>query len=517
MNPIIQHKRIILLCASLLIFTAIFGIARSPFYYYSSLASIQPDSTGYAQMALSIKTGQPLDLSYRTLGYPVFLWLAGLMKNSWSFAVTLQVLISFAASVILIFSVYSLSPYASLPTALCIAAFQFSGTKTTMDCAILTDSLYSSSTMICFAFLIFAFKFKRSVFYGLSAIFCGMSIYFRPTGLILLLMLFFAAGYQFYFNKEAIKKLLLLVVPPIILILPVYFYNWWDYGDFTFSSGSSMTLSITTGSFLEKNETFPLSWNEAIETINKSVDPRDREIILNSWDIDKFYASYHKYFACDKIWRPLSEAAPTKSENFKINKKVALNAIKAHPSTYKKIVLFNAYKQIFRYSNIDIDYLTHLQDIYRIVFIERSYDNIKPQDYVLKEYSGLGGLDKYSVKNGMVTAVPSLISQVYLIVLKGYRTYFMSEKWGYILFFTMITSLILLITGLRKDIYFVCLFLSSFVFLHILGVSLFTVGELRMPQAVVFANYVSFVLLCAGMIGDTWGIARGKRSQAISG
>ncbi len=514
MNVIVGRKRIVLLCLSLALFTVIFAIARHPFYHYSSLASIQPDSTNYIQMAFFIETGQALDLSYRTLGYPVFLWLAGLMKDSWSFAVTLQVLISFAASVTLILSVYALSPYASLPGAVCLAAFQVSGTKTIMDCAILTDSLYSSSIMLCFAFLMLAFKYRRAALYCLSAVFCGMSIYFRPTGMVLLPMLFVAAGYQFFFNKEAIRKLLLLVIPPIILVLPVYFYNWRDYGDFTFSSGSSLTLSITTGSFLEKNQTFPDSWNEAIGKINSFIDPGDREIILNSWDMDKFFGPYHKYFACDRIWQPLAAAASTKSEIFKINKAVALNAIKVHPSTYKKIVLFNMYRQMFSYSNMDIDYLGHLQDIYKIIFVERSYDKVNPRHYILKEYGDAAGLDKYKVNGSTVTIVPSLAGQAYLMLLQGYRSYFMSGKWGYALLFTIIGSLILLVTSLRKDIYFISFFMSSFTFLHILGVSLFTVGELRMPQAVVFANYLSFVLLLAGMAGDVRAIVRRRKLQA---
>jgi hypothetical protein len=475
---------------------AAFIISRTPFFTYSYLASIQSDYGGYNSMALQISDGQWPGISYRTPGYPLFMNLMLAFKNTFAAVAIGQIVLSLLSALLLLWAVYRTEPLAALPAALCLAAWQSSGTKVIMDTAILTDSLYASCLSIMFACILLSQK-KTALWLSIASLAGGYAILVRPTGMVVF-PVFFIALFHLYLQKdyEWWRYVIVLFTVPAVVALGLMTCNKVMIGEFTMGKGASITSVITAGAFLEEDESYPEPWNVAIREIQDYITPEAKAVVSNSWDYQKFYTAYFRGFYCSKIWNPLARAAKEVGDGRDINKIVAHDAIRKHPTVYGKIVLLNLLTLVVLHNQQDIDYMQHLKDIYRLVILDKVY-HADPIEQYYKEFYTKDTLPGFFVDaQGGITMEPFRYMPVYSLLISTLNFWFRNLFWGFALLITVFVSFILCLKNrFRNRVYFLSFLLSVTVLGHNLMIALYTPGELRMSVSLLFANYLSFVLL----------------------
>ncbi len=222
------------------------------------------DSAGYLKLLQGILDGHPLQglsgLSWRTLGYPIFLVVSSL-GQSLTYTVIIQHLLFFL-SAFLAYKISYLLTESKLSSYL-IATLNLYNLQYLKYChLILTESTATFLTTLIAFILVLLYKEEKAKNYFYLSLSIGLAILFRPSHQILILFLIAIAIKTAYFclqgrisSRILFRQLSFLIAPAALLILCQMAYVYWDCHEFslTNSEWGSRTVFAAGGDLIDTN------------------------------------------------------------------------------------------------------------------------------------------------------------------------------------------------------------------------------------------------------------------------
>lgn len=505
---LLESHGIIILIISFLIVVIPFLITRLPYFIYYPVPSLQPDYGSYWIPLYQMEIGNfPPVFNYRTPGYPLFMGLVLLFSNKLMSIVFAQNILSLFAALTLVYSIYRTYLFLTPLAAIAIAAYISSMSQVVTDMALLTESVFTNLLIISIAMLILALKRKQLLAFILASACMALSIYVRPTGqffiIIYVMVLFYMINNKYY--KKQIYGFLL---PFLLLVLLLPTYNYFTYGKFNITNGKEITLICGAQFYLEKDHSYSNELNEVIENIKNKFSNRDRAIILSTWDVDKFVASYYKneYWDIGQILSPFSNVPEAKSMGLNnVYEKVATKSIYKNYPIFMKIYIMNL--RIYFFRNINADYSTFyegiLPDAYDLLCIKQGYgqwvSNEKERKSLLREFydpSQMNYFVKRATANGYnIKIVPTKLQKIHLIYNQWNQKYFRHIFWSLTALALCLISLIFFLFSLCKNYEaFIMLIVTSSALGHGLICSIFS-NVPRFSAPTEFLYYLSVALI----------------------
>lgn len=304
----------------------------------------------------------------RTPGYPLFLILGLLTKNSEITIIFLQIIIS-CTTVYLIYRI-SLLLFEKERIALFSAAlYAIEPLSILYASKILTETLF---TFFIVLFLYFYLKYNKNPHFIriiLSALFLAISVYIRPVSFYIPPYLFVAIGLWSLFNRESSKK---LVIHSLFLCL--------------------ISLGLVGIWIVRNNSAADYSGISSISDINLYF-YQGASVIATEKKIDFYELQDQMGFGNSSVYYQNHPEQQNWSagERFRYMRQEGLKAIFQNPITYTKI---------------------HLKGIFRILFDPGATDYLK----ILKKYQKSGGLLGRIVDKGLINTILLLFTENPLLI-----------------------------------------------------------------------------------------------------
>jgi hypothetical protein len=312
------------------IMTLGFALARLPWLLDFRLPFIQYDTNSYFEPIKHMLAGNWPIFSKRTPGYPVFLSLALGTVPKLMFVVTLQCALSFSSALFFLYAIYKSCGRLVIFASVAILAHVTQPLLSSHDFALLTESLFTSLFLFSLGFLFLGTRNPRMLTLLAASLLGGCAILVRPSGIFILGCVIIAFLYLLL-TRARLKYILSLILPLPSILLLLMTYNYFTFDGFAMSTLGGQTRWAVSSLFWETDESFPLKINESIKTLSAEIPEEDRQIVLQSWDLEKIQSLYQKwasyvFYRCPYI--PM-ELYRSNQEYFDI---VAWKAIKTHPA-----------------------------------------------------------------------------------------------------------------------------------------------------------------------------------------
>jgi hypothetical protein len=321
-------------------------MSRLPFFWYYPTVSVSQDTGGYLELVKALKEGHGPHFTFRTPGYPVFLWFVTLFTGRWIAVLYIQNLFSYASSLFLVYSVYRFRRSLALPAALAMCGFLGSSQVVLYDIALLSESLYSSAIIVAVALLFLALRDSRPILLSLASAAMAFCILVRPAGLYFGVIYAVVLAYLIW-NRAPVRSIVAFLAPFPAILLCLCGYNYATISSFVISPFGEANLAGATALFWEQDQRLPDSVNRELGDLRDSyarqdITPEDLEALRSSWDPDRLIPVYSKAF--DRLvysegWgigRRLGSGDYLLSRS--AIRQVAFVAIRRHPDLYAKFV-----------------------------------------------------------------------------------------------------------------------------------------------------------------------------------
>jgi hypothetical protein len=331
------------------ILLAVFLITRLPFFWYYPRVDLSLDSGSYLDIVNTMKVGVWPHFIFRTPGYPLFVWLITSCVDRWLAVIFIQNLLSFLASLCLIYAVYRSWRHLALPAALAMCGFLGSSQVLIYDISLLSDSLYTSSIILAVAFLFLAFGRHRPAHFWAASALMAFAILVRPAGMYFAVIYAVVAGYLLW-NRCLGGAVAGFLAPFPAILLAFCAYNCATIGKFTISPFAEANLAGATALFWEPDPRLPDQANKALGTLADSyretgITQEDLAMVRTSWDPQLLFSIYAK--AYNRLVWSAGWGSGTKFgagdylHNRSYIREVSMIAIRRHPDLYAKYVWVN--------------------------------------------------------------------------------------------------------------------------------------------------------------------------------
>jgi hypothetical protein len=332
-----------------LLLLAVFVVTRLPFFWYFPRVDQSLDSRGYLEIATTMRERKWPSFLMRTPGYPVLIWLVTSCVDRWLAVVLVQNLLSFVSALCVAYAVYRLRRPLALPATLAMCGFLGSSQVLFYDISLLSESLYTSMTILAVAGLILAFALDRAAVFALASAFMAMAVLVRPAAEYLAVIYLLVLGFLAW-NRRRPRAILAFAAPFPALLLGLCAYNYAMSRQFVISAYGEANLAGATALFWEPDPRLPAQVNKALEGLPESlkkigVSEKDLNLVRTSWDTEALFEVYAK--AYNRIiwsagWGMGSRfGAGTYVYNRNFVRDTSVIAIRRHPSLYAKFVWVN--------------------------------------------------------------------------------------------------------------------------------------------------------------------------------
>jgi hypothetical protein len=324
---------------------AVFMLSRLPFFWYYPSAHSAQDTDWYLDIVREVWAGHWPHFTYRPPGYPFFFWFVTLFTNRWIAVVYAQNLLSFAASLFLVFSVRRYPASLALPAALAMCGFLGSSQVVLYDISLLSDSLYASSIIIAAALLFLAFKEFDSTTLAFASAAMATCILVKPSGEYFAVIYAVVLAYLVW-QRNPIRPVVAFAVPFPLLVLGLCAYNYETISFFGVSSLGEANLVGATALFWEPDPRLPDAVNHALKDLPASYAREDitqdnLRTMRTSWDVDQLNLIYEKAFnrmIFSEGWGWTKFGSGDYFKGRADMRAVSLMAIRRHPILYAKFV-----------------------------------------------------------------------------------------------------------------------------------------------------------------------------------
>ncbi|MBF0318140.1 MAG: glycosyltransferase family 39 protein [Nitrospirae bacterium] len=350
-----------------------FLVTRLPFYLYYPMVTLTPDSWTYSRLAFNILEGVLPQFDHRTPGYPLFIALVFKLFTGTNLSLVMaQTLVCLGAMLSLVCVTYKyLGARTALWTAMALMAASNTITFVWSETTYMTESLYVSFLIISLASLIRALYNRNALYWVMTSLVMGYTVWIRPSGLFLIIPMSLIIAYIIK-NSYPGRMWLAFVTPFVLMMLSLATYNLSTIASFTLSPFGANNIFAVTMPFMETPSTLPPQVSKAfVDSVQPRVAPNVRDTINNSWNIkelhDAFFEIYPQNLAVtlelkNTLQPPPGTATPLMGLYPYMND-IARASIKTHPLLYAKFVgtMF-----LYYFLNVSRDEaaLTATEDIY---------------------------------------------------------------------------------------------------------------------------------------------------------
>jgi len=332
-----------------LILFGVFLVTHLPFFWYYPGVDLSQDSNGYLDLVNTMRAGKWPHFVFRTPGYPIFIWFVTALVDRWLAVIFLQVLLSFASALCMVYAVFRVRRALALPAALAMCGFLGSSQVLFYDISLLSDSLYTSTVILSAAFLILAFGRGRPAHFAAASLLMALAILVRPAGLYFVVIYGLVLGHMLW-NRHGRKAALGFAAPFPAVLLAFCAYNYSTLGEFVISPFGEANYAGATVLFWEQDPRLPDNVNNALKDLpdtyrSQGITRSDLEAVRTSWDSDLLFDIYTKAYN-RMIWGAgwgsgTRFGAGDYLHNRRYIREVSMIAIRRHPVLYAKLVWVN--------------------------------------------------------------------------------------------------------------------------------------------------------------------------------
>lgn len=516
------------LYGSYFIFLCFFLITRLPFFLYTPIPLLSPDYPHYYAIADQIHKGFLPLFAIRTPGYPLFLALVFLFFKTNLAVIVVQNILTLLSGLFFIYVIHKIYGHTlkMLPILVSVGmgAFIALPIHLYMDTALATESIYISTIIVFFGFLLLALTRPTRGYWVLTGISMALIILIRPSGLFLVVL--FAAILVFTllngYKKNRILLFSLSFALPLILMCG---YNGLTIGSFSISTFTEHALVSFTSTFMEQSPEYSPAVNRAIEKSRNRLTPRKKQIISDSWRIRDISLVLNRHYNRNRriVFQTLKSFEDRDADNLymkwrPILKKISLDAIRRHPLIYFKYIYANIYRYFFEKRNINIYhrlderyrrslllrqryshfYKYQASDVLRLYY-NNDYIRTLDQAFVrnmLKEYwdqkpltiSQRKRLNKVRLKRHFLQKVHRGFNDIHQFI-------FHNWLWIGFFFFSLGFSLFKLVkTRFRHRASFFFFLMTLSALLHGVVISVSSIADTRLSYPLDFIYYLSLLL-----------------------
>ena len=211
-----------------------FFLSRYPFFAFTPIAEVTTeDSVEYYGMVLDFISGKnKIDFGYLSPGYPFFLFIIGILKNTTIAVILAQNLVALLAGIFLIYSIYSCYGSYAYLISFTLCGYFSSELNIDVDSLILPDSIYTSLLIFYCSFLILALEKNKVIYWIFLSLISAELILIRSSALFIFPVMFCIVFFMVY-NKYKRSSVLAFIVPFSIIMVIYSAYNYYSINTFT--------------------------------------------------------------------------------------------------------------------------------------------------------------------------------------------------------------------------------------------------------------------------------------------
>ncbi len=326
------------------LFLTLFVLSRWWFFADFPFPGVSPDSLTYWGVMQDWEAGRVPIFAVRPFAYPLFVRLTRLFTPDLLGLIGIQNILTAASCLTMIYAVQRVRPALSIFAALAMAGWATCSLAIEHDTQVLSDTLYASSLVFAFAFVLLGLVIRRGWLFALASFFMAWAILAKPAGLFLVVT-FALLGAFMLWNRYSRREDLAFLIPLPVLLFLLALYNFLTIGVFTLSAFGESNIAMATRTFWETDPAFPANINMGIEKSDPllALTAREREILKSSWEPAELQPLFHQGFSWNayseavRVWSPVN-ANYTSEYAREWTRKVSFNAIQKHPEQYIKFV-----------------------------------------------------------------------------------------------------------------------------------------------------------------------------------
>ena len=271
------------------------------------LVAIHPDSRSYYSPGRTAQHGELPNFGIRPPVYPLFLWGVFSLVDRALFLAFCQTVLTFVASLLLVYGAYRWKPVLAWPTLIVIALFLFGFTTIEHDTAMLSESVYTSCLMLSFAGLIIGLRDWQWGWLALSSAAMALAILTRPAGMFLIVTYALITAWLLW-KRVSWRPLLAFAIPFPLLMVTMSVYNQLHVDVFAPTTWGEANLAVATFLYWETDPGYPPEVNRDIERIRQIIDDRHREtkqdpnLLDRSWDPNQLSPIFVNSFSAPALY-----------------------------------------------------------------------------------------------------------------------------------------------------------------------------------------------------------------------
>ncbi len=273
------------LALSILILLSAFLVARLPFFLSCPVPEPQTEDTPeYFEVVMKMLAGNSkVDFSFIPIGYPLFLLLIGLIKNTLLAVAITQNILALISCLFFIYAIHQCYPKLTIWAALVFAGYLSSENNIHWDTHFTPDSLYTSLLIFFSGFLMLALKKENLIFGALASATAAYLLLIRASAVFIIPVMICVVAFLIYNNYNR-KKIIGFVLPFLSILLIYSAYNYYSTGIFNFITTARFQLGKTTSPYALRTDEEQNFINEAIRFLPPE---NEFDLIKNSWNVKK--------------------------------------------------------------------------------------------------------------------------------------------------------------------------------------------------------------------------------------
>ena len=220
---------------SLFIFITSFIIVRLPFFLFMPLVSFEIDIYDYWYFVEIMNSGQLPKFDVIPGGFPIFLYLIGLISNKAITVAIIQNLITLFSSLFLIIAINRFYKEIGIFAAIAIIIFVNGRWNIQFDNSYNPESIYVNSIVVIIGLLLFAIHTNKKTWWVLLSFSLILPAIIRSNGIFVYFLVLCSMTY-FIANKYRLNSYLCLILPFLFTNLLWASYNYYTTDIFMISN-----------------------------------------------------------------------------------------------------------------------------------------------------------------------------------------------------------------------------------------------------------------------------------------
>jgi hypothetical protein len=313
-----------------------YATTRMPYLLGHPVPGVQGDTHTYFRPVTEMLDGRAPRFVVRTPAYPLFLSLVARVFGRITAVMALQIAVSLASQLFLVFSVESLRPALTLGAAVAVALAKASLVDFNADSSVMSDGLYASMLLVFAGFALRLFREPVRVGDALGAsIAIAAAVLVRPAGLFLIGSWLMLIAFTVFRVGPRLRAALIVPLPAMLLALCLY--NLATVGSFSISPWGTANILGATACYWQTSRAYPPRINASIEAMLRRLRPEERQTLSGSWNLAELSGVFEHHFN-DMMQVGMQEDYEQAAQR-RVFQRVAFDAIAAQPELYAKFVL----------------------------------------------------------------------------------------------------------------------------------------------------------------------------------